>query len=277
MTISLKRPVTPLRAVDLDQYVSGDQVVWPAGSTTLNVSFTDTSGRLPGYGVLRLDYDNTVLTALRITRVSYRNYDRISQAGFGIAAADFAVFSGDPSETLFPMPRSPYTLLVTFAVNVAPLANEDVVFHLRPPEQLPQAMADAVGKAARPKARAALQKKLPSTIKKILFKKKPTFLSKLKSAGKAIWRRLPFVAGVGGLTDEVAGQLLAGLGQADEELEVVGASALDELLLGVEDDLAEEIAQDDELLDEMVGDMLDVLGAAYKHQSPTGNWWEDFE
>lgn len=257
--IQLKKSVTPIRTVDLDQYVSGDQTVWPAGQATLNVSFTDTGGRLPAYGVFRADYDSSVLTAARITRVSYRNYERVSQSGSGLAAADFAVFSGTPSNTLFPMPRSPYTLLVTLAVNVAPLANEDVVFHLRPPEQLPEAMAQAAKRRAGPVAKQFVRNRLPLVVKRAAAKRRPGVLSKLRSAGSAIWRRLPFVAGVGSLSDASVGQLVGALGNADVELENIGAAALDEFVMGLGEELGQELEESPEM-DELVGDLLDVLG-----------------
>jgi len=257
----LKKSVNPVKAIELDQYVPGDTTVWPAGQTTLNVTFSDSSGKLPAYGVLRADYDSSVLTAMRITSLNFRQSQKIGQAGSGIAAADFAVFSGEPSNTLFPMPNTSFDVTATFAVNTAPLAAEDVVFHLRPPEELPAAMAEAVKRRASGAAKRFASQRLPLVVQRAAAKKRPGVLSKFKRAGSAIWRRLPFVAGAGvaGLSDQVAGELVAALGQADYELEQVGAEALDEYVLGLAGALGEELAESEEL-SEFVGDLIDVLG-----------------
>lgn len=276
VTFQLRKTVQPIRTVDLDQYVSSDTTVWPAGQTILQITFTDTGGYLPAYGVLRCDYDPAVLTALRITQVSYRRKERIS--GTGIAASDFATFSGTPSPTLFPYPKGSYALVLTLAVNTAPLANEDVVFHLRPPDNLPTAFGEAARKAATPKVRAVLRRTLPRAVRKAVAKRKPGFWDRLKSAGRGIYRRLPFVAGVG-LSDVVAGQLLEGLGEVDTQWEQVGTQALDEVLLGIGDELEMDLEGPlgEEIADDVVGDLVDVLGAAWRDGVPGTDWHEGDE
>jgi hypothetical protein len=277
VTIQLRKSVQPIRTVDLDQYVSSDTTVWPAGQTILQITFTDTGGYLPAYGVLRCDYDPAVLTALRITQVSYRRKERIS--GTGIAASDFATFSGTPSPTLFPYPKGSYALVITLAVNTAPLANEDVVFHLRPPDNLPTAFGQAARVAATPRVRQVLRRTLPRAVRRAVQKRKPGFWDRLKSAGRGIYRRLPFVAGVGSLSDGVAGELLAGLGEADSQWEQVGAAALDEVLLGIGDELEMDLEGPlgEEIADDVVGDLVDVLGAAWRDGVPGTDWHEGDE